>query len=395
MHLLPLGRDRFGRPVYYAERGGYGVIVVVARPRYGKSVICKNLYVQQAQHRNLVVFDYQGEHMDTKWGNWDSPDVAFIPGMKILENFAFYINDFRQFTDWVSMGFKESAAAIILDLLQYQDLHMNDPYYLKWLMTLLPTRDDDLIKFNETFKDAGLTRDVRVPDATKMGMVNHMDRVLGSGLLIAPVDTENWKTQSPGVEHIDNWAQLMQDNNHIVINLNMQSRGSVAIAQTLVGKILDEILPIMPYTKPLIVVEEADFLAPNMPEESITSLIMLRAYALKHQRTGLKLMVITQNPNMLDQELLQASTTWIMGHHDASYASSNALDTPTHSYMDVIKGLKFDFPHDREFAIMEAGNAGRYQIFQPYESVTQLARTETWERHKKAYKYNYAARRVD
>ena len=61
-------------------------------------------------------------------------------------------------------------------------------------------------------------------------------------------------------------------------------------------------------------------------------------------------------------------------------------------------GYKFDSVKEmlryQDLAIMEAGNAGRYQIFQPYESVTQLARTETWERQKKAYKYNYAARRV-
>ena len=396
MSFIRVGTDRWGNPVYYFENGKYGVVAIVAKPRYGKSVLTKNWYVQIAQGRPMIVFDYQGEHTDVRWGNWLSPNVSFVPNMLVVENFAFYVMDFQNPNDWVSMGFTSPAANLIYSLLPLVNIHHNDPYVFYELLNALPTKTDDIAEFNARFSKYGLKFDVRIPDGTKISMIHHMASVLNSGLLMAPVGSDNWEAHSYGRMHIDDWGQLIRDNEHIVINMNMMTKGSETMSQTMVGKILAEILPTirtMSYPKPLILFEEADLLAPADANEAITSLEMMRWYVLKEQRTGVKMAFITQNPGMMAFDVIGAANTWIMGHHTPSFASQNALDTPHSSYDEIIKSLKYDMRDGtREFAIMEAGDSGRFKIFQPDQSVTELAMKMPYEYHQKKFPFQYSAR---
>lgn len=376
MIKIDIGKDRYGNTVSMNETLGYGVVMVIAQPRYGKSVLVKNIYTQIAQHRHLIVLDYQGEHNDAKWGNWSSKDkICFIPDLKEIKNFGFYISDFDQFDDWTSMGFSQKSAPLLMRIIKNVNTHQNSPQLLLDILSHLPTSSDDLDDFNENYENVNIHEPTNY--AIKQSIIYTMRTIIDTGLIIAEEGTDEHEELTPNKIHIEDWAELVRYNQHLNINLNMFSSGSVGIARASVGKILEKLLPVLGELKPLIIAEEAAKICPNTGErdnEQITSQLQLRDYVVRHQRTGVKLMFITQDPNLLDQDTLGAGMTWIMGIHKPNAVTKSILDTYNLNYeKDVISKLRHDNDKGlRDFVIMEVGNGGKYTVFTPFDSSSRL-----------------------
>jgi hypothetical protein len=278
-------------------------------------------------------------------------------------------------SDWVSMGFSERSIPILMELLEYTDIHENNPYQLLKLLQAIPTKEEALHKFNDEYSSYGLTFHTHLHPSIKQSLITSMSSVTYGGLIIPPIGTDDYEKYGQNKEYVQNWGALAMEYPHLNINLNILTSGGVTLARASVGKILDKLVPYLYKLKPLIVVEEADFIAPNTQDtETITSLYQLRNYVLKHQRTGVELMFISQDPNLLDQFIVLGGTIWIMGQHVASMSSANVLNEPKLNYVqDVIHKLRHDrYRGIREFALMESGNDGRYKIFQSHESITRL-----------------------
>ena len=378
MDLIKLGVDRYGEGVFFPESYSYNVIVIVARPRYGKTILVKNIYSQIARKRPIIIFDYRGEHSESKWGNWLSKDkISFIPDLHTITDFGFYLSDFDQMSDWMSMGFSAKTAPLIMKLLKFSNIHHDNPLEFLALLSDLPTSDDEVPAFNDQYRRYGLNFPTRVHNSTKQSVVNTMSIVWDSGLFIPPVGSKDHAAYYPNKIHIDDWGAFAQTYKHLNINLNIVTSNSIYLARASVGKILDRMLPAfhnMQGIRPLIVVEEADYVCPNSSDmDTITSLMQLRNYVLKHQRTGVELMIISQDPNMLDQETLIGGTIWIMGQHMKSFATASTLNEPDMDYhKDIIHKLRFDrWKGIREFALMYSGGGGRYDIFQVDDSCTR------------------------
>lgn len=375
MRYIRLGLDRNDRPVYFPESGSYNVVFIIAKPRYGKSVIVKNLYSQISEDRGLIIFDYQGEHSDSKWGNWRSKGkTAFVPDLYTVEDFGFYMSDFDEMADWVSMGFSDKSAPLLMELLKFTNIYQNDPFVFLEMLRDLPSRDYQIDYFNEKYNKFGLQFRDRIHDSTKHSMISAMNNVVYSGLIIPPETSVNYDQYADGRRHIEEWGELAGAHWHTNINLNIVTGGSVQLARAGVGKILSHILPYLRELRPLIVVEEADYIVPNGGDESVTSLYQLRHYVLKHQRTGVELMFISQDPNLLDQFTLMGGTIWIMGPHTPSFATNAMLDETNTKYnQEIIHQLRFDKETGlREFALMIAGDGGKYEIFRADDSCTRI-----------------------
>ena len=385
MKLIKLGVDRFGKAVHFPESYSYNVIVVIAKPRYGKTILVKNIYSQIARDRPVIIFDYQGEHSESKWGNWLSKDkIAFIPDLHTISDFGFYLSDFDQMSDWMSMGFSAKNAPQVMKLLKFDNIHHDNPLEFLALLSDLPTSDDEVPEFNKRYERYGLTFATRVHNSTKQSIVNMMSIVWDSGLIIPPVGSKDHAAYCPNKVHIDDWGAFIHTYKHLNINLNIVTSNSVPLARASVGKILDRILPTlhsMRGVRPLIVVEEADYICPNVPDmDTITSLMQLRSYVLKHQRTGVELMFISQDPNLLDQYTLMGGTIWIMGQHMKSVVTAAMLNEPDMDYhKDIIHKLQFDrWQGVREFALMHSGEGGKFRIFQVDDSCTRDPLKHKW-----------------
>jgi len=375
---IPLGTNRYGTTINYWEPLSYNVIIVVAKPRYGKSVIIKNLYTQIAQYRRILIFDYQGEHSDTQWGNWESKDkVAFIPDLHTIKDFGFYLNEFDQLYDWVSLGFSEKAAFEIRKILQCWSLYENSPERVMEIIQQLPVRKEDIEPFNDKYAEYGLSYPIRVHDSVQQALASAFEFAYqeGRGIIIPPVGSPEHTNNCPNRIHIEDWEQELIDHPHLNVDLDIQSDDDVGRARAGVGKILSKLVSVLPRLKPLIVIEEADFVCPSDQDlKNITSRHQLQKYVLKEQRKGVELLFITQNPGMLDPKVVAGGTVFIMGQHAPCQEMKDALNEPHLDYVkDVIHKLKANrLLNKREFALMLSGNGGKYDIFEVNDSCTLL-----------------------
>ena len=376
MPYIEIGEDWLGNPVYIYESGGFGVIMIIAVPRYGKSIEVRNLYTQIGAYRNIVILDYQGEHSDSRWGNWRSNHrTTFIPGLVTIENFGFYVSDFDQYSDWSSMGFSPKSIPLLMRIVKNIGVHENSPDEIIRILSNLPTSNDSVYDFQDVWPELNISEPVNY--SIKQSMINMMRGVIDSGLVIAEVGSDEHQKNTPDKIHIDDWAKLIQDIPHININLNLFSSGSVKLARAGVGKILEKFLPVLASVKPLIVVEEAAKICPNTgetDEEQITSQLQLRDYVIRHQRTGVKLMFITQDPNLMDQDTLGAGMTWIFGIHTPNAKMKSVINSHNLNYeKDIVSKLRHDDEKGlRDFAIVEVGKGGTYTKFTPYDSGSRI-----------------------
>lgn len=377
MPLIELGYDKYGNVINMVEDFGWGVLAIIAQSRYGKTILIKNIYTQIAKHRNIIILDYQGEHSDSRWGNFRSEDdICFIPNLVTVENFAFYMSDFNQYLDFKSMGFTQTTIPLLRRLLLAEDVHQNDPVIMLEILHDLPVSGEDVEKFHDKYSP-----DYDAIDAqnysSKQSLVSRFEAVWDSRLIIPPVGTENHMKYSPNLTHIDDWAELLREHPHLNINLNMFSSDAEMTARASVGKILEKLLPAMSELKPFILVEEADKLCPNTGGEfDSTSQKMLREYSIKHQRTGVKLAYVTQEPHLLDEDTLGAAKTWLFGIHTPNAKMHSVLDAPGFDYAEVVvKKLRHDNSKGiRDFGFIETGSGGSWKIFTPKDSSTRIPR---------------------
>lgn len=374
MPLIEIGHDRWDNPVTIVENYGYGVMHFIAKSRYGKTILVKNIITQIARFRPVIIFDYKGEHSDSKWGNWKSEDdICFIPDLFTVEGFAFYMTDFNEASDWTSMGISVNGVSLLMRLLDKENMHQNDPITMSEILDNLPTNDRDVeafvVKYDE-YDDIG-----SVNHSVRQSLTSKFATIWRSRLIIPPVGSDNHQEHAPHLIHIEDWAELIREYPHININLAMFSSSGVEIARASAGKILLALAPHLGELRPLIVIEEAALICPkDNPEAEITSRRMLKEYVVREQRYGVKLMFIMQQADQIDQEVLEAGMTWIFGIHKANATTRAALDTYDLNYeKDIVSKLRRDDDKGyRDFAIMDTGKGGKYKIFTPKDSSTRL-----------------------
>lgn len=377
MPAIEIGYDKWGNAVTIFENYGYGVMHCIAKSRYGKTILIKNMIVQIAKYRFIVVFDYKGEHSDMRWGNWRSKDdICFIPDLHTITGFAFYMNDFNQASDWSSMGISLNGVALLMRLLTEEDMHQNDPLEMIKIIDSLPVSENDIEDFVAEYpgyEDLGVQN-----YSVRLSLASKFKSIWRTRLIIPPIGTPNHKKHAPDLIHIDDWAELIRDNPHLNINLAMFSSGGVAIARASAGKILEALLPYLRELKPVIVIEEAGLICPaENPDDDITSRSMLKDYVVREQRTGVKLIFIMQQADQIDQEVLEAGMTWVFGIHKANATTKSALDMYNLNYeRDIVAKLRRDDEKGwRDFAIIDIGKGGKYQIFTPKDSSTRLPKS--------------------
>lgn len=378
MPLIDIGRDLYGKTVYMVEDYGFGVAMVFAKSRYGKTIEVKNMITQIAKHRNIIIFDYMGEHSDSKWGNWRSRDnICFIPDLYTVENFAFYMTDFNQSIDFRSMGFTDNVIPLVKRLLEKINMHQNDPVIFLQILNDLPVSANDIEEFHEKYPEYEMVGAQNY--SARQSMISKFEGLWDSRLIIPEVGSDSHAEHCPDKIHIDDWPELVRDHPHLNINLNLTSSDIESIAQSSVGKILEKLFPVLHELKPLIVVEEADKVSPNTGptnEFDVSSQRWLRDYCIKHQRMGVKIVFITQEPSSLDVATVKAGKTWIFGVHTPTVDTHGVLDEPGFDYgRDVVKKLRHDVDKGwHDFAIIETGRGGKYRIFEPKDSSTRVPR---------------------
>lgn len=387
-HYIKLGVDRKGNDVFYITYGRYGVTIIEATARVGKSQICRNIYAHQAVylHRPTIIFCYEGEHKWSKFANTYKQGYAFgISHLKTYENVVFKIHEFNQQTDWESLNFPPGASRVLSDLARMavcenckkvwkqddecpnchkiiknpETIHHDDFNVFYEIIKWYPTEYAQKFSYDRFEKDFGFRPDSGINSKSKFAI---MDRLQSYAYIF-------WKDpqKHPNVEQtwVENWGEELKHVKCIHINFAMKTedRRQVTRSRAIAGKILYQLSCFAKHYKnttylellhPLLIFEEADRIFPFLPNEEImpTSVAKLNEFVTKKQRYGCELIFVTQNVNMLNQTAMQNWHTIIAG------VGGSAMP-------DIAKYLRWDIDLGiREFLFARKGK-WETQIFNP------------------------------
>ncbi len=349
MILVPLGKDRYieGGVVHFVERLGFGVHVVAAVTRFGKSILVKNLYTNIGQYRKVIILDYLGEHSMSRYPNFLSEDQTMcLPRLKEVKDFKFKISQFNNAGDWRSLGVPDKSSMVMEDLCKQKKAHRDDPDLFKQMIDDLPV-DWSMVEGFERkwgFEMSKLNHTVIESITTKFLQLYRQE-------FFAEVDDPTYDFGTLALQHHS-------------LNINFQlNQVEAGKARAIAGKVLEQIEDVLDKmgVPPLIVVEEGDILAPNIMTEGviISSLDRLIKWVIKLQKKGVELLFIVQDLNNLHPTIVGNAHTLLLGQ----LPSNNP-------YHEITRQLRWDYDDNyREFLIIRKGKSG-YQVFSPHDSCT-------------------------
>jgi len=296
-------RVKTDEKVYYVDKGTYGVVIFCASTRYGKTELSKILYVKLSKFRPVIILDFAGEHRFSKYPNFLSKDdIACIPGLYKVNNIVFKISDFSSTADWFSLRFPEFASKLLANLAyNFRDIHEDNYEKFLDLCRDLPSSGEELARFTRKYNRTDM---YKIASATK-------DSIIGRIMLLDNFFYDEEKILSGEQVYIASWGELLKKKKYLHINLELsKSAYDVMKGRAYVGKILEKLATkdfyYLKMLNPLIVVEEADLLAPKLTADVVeySSLYWLRRYVIKLQKYHVSLFFITQDLDLLDKTIV-------------------------------------------------------------------------------------------
>ena len=369
----PPRRFKIGRnphdqsPVLFILRY-FGVIILAARARFGKTSFLMNLIVKISKMlfgRKIIIFDFKGAWAKgiTKF-NWESKAPSRVKNYFVLKNFAFRISDFNQIEDWNSLGLTEKTASLIRDLAIEKELHHDDPKLFLKILDQLPTSLDEVDGFNSTYC-------VGCPNFALSSKVHESIQASAAGQFRSIkswfLDEKNPNEKRNYVSKSD-WYALLKRYDVIIIEFDMQNIEQLKKARAEAGKVLEMLASESKNThqsylqifSPIIVLEEADKLCPNLPEGMVmpSSLVQCVNYATKYQREGVVMFFISQSTKQISKHITDHAHNYILG--------KLPFDDPMNKFLEArgIFDLYWNYDkNDRLLIYIDLD--GRIRIFRP------------------------------
>lgn len=348
-HFIPIGTNKFtGKNVYYVDLP-FGVKLVIAKTRYGKSSLAKHITVKVSKYRPVLIFDFKGEwtHSLSKynWKDMYKTNVDIIPDLEIVNDFGFYISDFATQYWWYHLQFPPFACQLLASLSQLTDVHQNDPVEFGKLLSSLPSSNTEVAKFNAQLGDSEFYLEKRVAEATLMSILNRWTVL--HNFFLDPSDEDS--------VHIVDWGEYFSKHRHLLVNFKLvRKQDDIHKARVMGGKILGDIVPYLNKLHPFVVFEEADVFVPNEQYGDILNPTaeLVIDYVKKYQKFHVSCMFIFQDEKQFSRVCYDGWHQKIMGR-----VPSNNED------YKLTEDLIWKPPSYREFIMIDEN--GRFQRFEP------------------------------
>jgi len=314
---IPIGSDIYtGETVYFPNKY-WNVVLVEARSRYGKTVLLKNMVAQIAETRPVVIFDYLGEWKGIQYPNWSASKHRLnkwttylhrgINDLTVVEDYLFWISDFKRPIDWITMGAPAVSAKYLALLASNEDLHGNDVDEFHRIIQELPENQKEFEEFKRNYGsyfEGSSGVDGPLPPQTRKAIVNHW------GLSIRSLFEGEGR-------HINDWGKLLRKHPKLLINLKASTPNGQYRARVFTGKIVEQMEWVFPTENPFIVVEEADVIIPHIDEgaeEAYSTCYEFLKITLKLQKYGCPVCYIVQDRNNLFKPIWRNFHILIQGH---------------------------------------------------------------------------------
>lgn len=297
---LELGKEwMFGEEtpnmVYFTMRS-WGNYIIEAQPRYGKSVVAKDLAVQISKHRQIIVFDFAGEWKNsvTKYNKY-CPFPSRLIDFNVYQNFTFKITEFSNKEDFASFGFEKDQAGILAELIKDTAMyHKGQIALITEILQKIPTRGDTSHeKFN---LDYGAKLTQKQHSATKTTICTHWDLI----------KKYFWQGDHDKRMIYDFKKELLKGK-HMIINLGDDDFSlKKFVGRAYIGKILERMSQSWKFTRPFIFVEEARTFFPNYSNMiQLSSNVQIYDLVTYAPKEGVSIMFIAQHENQLYEPIFQ------------------------------------------------------------------------------------------
>lgn len=316
----------------------WGNNLAEAMPRYGKSVLMKDLTIKISKVRKVIIFDYAGEwkHSIFKY----NPDAPYPIKMnrsqvKILENFTFNILAFTNKEDFISMGFNELQAPILADIInEAKDVHKGNIDRISEILSDLPVSQGAQIAFNRRYHTtliSPLFTSTKTGISTRWGIIRKYF----------------WQGEDD-TRTIYDFPGEFQKKTHIIIDLSRNDQDfDKGMKRAYAGKILEQIRQFPKLfidTKPVFVFEEARMLFPYQDESSMKYSTNIQIYNMvtHDPKKGVAIFFIVQHEKQIYESILENIHDVIAGR----------VQNPTEWLKKILKEtrLRYDPEHNiREF----------------------------------------------
>lgn len=301
---LELGINTYNGEDALFNMRSWGNYIIQAMPRYGKSVVSKDLAVQISKHRQVIVFDFGGEWKNavTRY-NMDAPYPDKIVGYNLLSNFTFKITDFSNKEDFASLGFEGHNANTLAEIIkETKNYHQGNLYRISEILGALPTRGDGSFSFFN--KKYGSTLTSNIHSSTKISICSQWDLI-----------KKYFWTGTKDTRKIIDFKKELMKGKHIIINLQEEDKSlKKFVGRAYIGKILEQMRSGWKYTKPFIFVEEARTFFPNYNGKiQLSSNVQVNDLVTYAPKEGVSIMFIVQHENQIYNNLLQNIHAKIVG----------------------------------------------------------------------------------
>lgn len=320
---------------------------------YGKSILVGNIAVELSKSRNIIIFDYNGDYRNLKHVNIRNAQRKFssISDLVYIHRFGFKLQDFDKPFDWEIAGMSETGARICAAKAGMREYHRNDYNKFVALIDEIPTKG----KNSEMYM-------------VKLGIKNRL-KILKDVFIDKCVDITYRDVDSiryHGIPfYISDWKYFIEAHKHICLNMN--SEFNPAKAQLFAGKIMSETEVAMPRLNPVIVIEEAHKLCPNVYDEGNIpySVIKILHYLKELHKKGVKLILISQYPHQLQDEVMDEIKHFFIGKLQ-NIRGSSKLD----EMFKMSSSLQFNHLSGYREFLHYSPLYNEKNVFIPYDSFT-------------------------
>jgi hypothetical protein len=286
----------------YLKLRRWGNVMAEAQPRFGKSVITKDICIKISKFRPVVIFDHSGEWKNnvTK-PNKRSETPMVLSGFKLVEKFTFNIREFSNEGDFASMGFEGPQAQIVCDCInEGWKKHNYDLEKITRMLSELPEKNGAEVFYNRKWDTRLLSR---IHSSTKASLLLWWKKIM------------SFFYQGPNDDRaIYDFEELLRKHDHLIINMKTGEDESQFINRTYAAKIIEQMWPELVNSKPVFFFEEARMLFPVW-EGKVQLSSNHQAYNLVTHgpKLGVSCFFIVQHANQLYARLLENIHVRIMG----------------------------------------------------------------------------------
>lgn len=339
---IKLGTDIYtGKPRYYYSRN-MGINMIAAMSRWGKTVQMMNMLSQLSQYKQLLIIDFMsGEYERLKYGNKKSDTPMSLPDLQTItpRMIGLDINTIS-ISDLGSLGLSRVSAENIYYIIK----KVQDFGELYKISKGFPTSEQSLVRFNNKHPEYRFETFLHTSVAQKFQNFCYIAKE--HNFFLKQNDAR--MQASPEL-----WDYLLENNLNIHLSLDL-SQFDTGFIQFYVGKILDQMVEVLPKHDVVLCVDEADIVFPKQPTgmDAFNYPLSLKAgqkFVYKLQRKGFEMWVATQSPHLMLQDFWDGSLNRILGRVESIQRTHH---------------LKFKYPFYREFIHETVGEYNR-SIFIP------------------------------